>query len=131
MSTYVVQTTPVQDAALELLVADINREAAVRGQSPWTVQSYVLARLGDVLTSYSEQYAGRILGAAQAVYPTLSPEQRGRVLTLLGRPSFVALPPEDQLAALVALAPSDFRLLPPDQQGLILQVLGLLPASPA
>lgn len=132
MTTYIVTTTPVQDAALNLLVADLN---FLRGRQdppapPVLVGDYVLARLAEVLASYSEQYAPRILALAQSTYPTLSEDQRGQLLTLLGRPAFASLPPEDQLAALVALGPTDFRLLPPERQGLILQVLGLLPPSP-
>lgn len=123
MSTYTITTTAVQDAALKLLVADLN---AQRPLPALTVQDYVVARLGDVLTGYADQYAGRILEVAAAVYPTLTAEQRGQILTALGRSSFVRLPLQDQLDVLTALAPADFRKLSPAGQETILQTLGLL-----
>lgn len=128
MTVYTISTTAVQDAALALLVQDLNQQRAqlLTPLPPLTVPGYLLARMSDLLASYANDYAGRILQAAVARYPALSDADRSEILTLMGRPSFTALPLADQTAALAGLADQGFRQLSPDSQARILQLLGIV-----
>lgn len=127
MAVFMVESTAVQDLAMQFLVAGVNadRSRQVPPLAPLTVEEYVEARMRAVFASWANDYESQIIGATAQAWSGITSNSRATILKLLGLAGFGALSVPEQLVALQALAAARFRALSADDQNTIISLLGV------
>lgn len=137
MATYTITTTPVQEAALNAVVAARNAEidaqnTVLAAQNPPGPPlshtdnfTYLTQRIVDVLASYGNQHQKDIAAAALAAFQSAPQSAQGQILQLLGMEDYAALPPAALAKALQTIGLANFMALNVDQQNQAFTLAGL------